>query len=103
MRSGPDRYWDLYNFRLPGLRVVVDENCNRCGICVTACYGAERVITIGLNRAEIHDRCVGCGRCIPACPEKAIAFEFDPDVDLEAALKEKIAAKSQIGPNARTN
>jgi ferredoxin len=101
MRSGPDRYWDLYNFRMPGLRVVVGEKCNRCGDCVSACYGAERVITIGPNRAEIHDRCVGCGRCIPACPEGAIAFEFDQNVNLVDVLREKIAVKSQIGPKAQ--
>jgi hypothetical protein len=26
LREGPDRYWDLYNQRMPGLEVVISEN-----------------------------------------------------------------------------
>ena len=98
LRSGPDRYWDFYNHRMPGLRVVVGPECTRCGECISACYGRERVITMGVERAEIHPRCIGCGRCIPACREGAISLEFDPQIDLMDALLEKVAARVQIGP-----
>jgi len=98
LRSGPDRYWDFYNHRLPGFQVVVGPECTRCGECIPACYGGERVVRIGPERAEIHGRCIGCGRCIPTCREGAIALEFDPQINLMDALLEKVAARVQIGP-----
>jgi UDP-glucose 4-epimerase len=100
LRTGPDRYWDLYNFRLPGLQVVVSDLCNRCGECIPACYGGEKVISLGSSRAVIHERCIGCGRCIPACPQGAISLSFDPQVDLVDALLEKVTARVQIGPGS---
>jgi UDP-glucose 4-epimerase len=54
LRDGPDRYWDLYNHRMPGVNVVVSADCVLCGECVRACYGGERVIHMGSERAEIH-------------------------------------------------
>lgn len=99
LRDGPDRYWDEYNHRLPGVQVVVSQACTRCGACISACYGGERVITLGPDKAEIHARCIGCGRCVEACPEGAIALEFDPHTDVLAALLERIESRVDItGP-----
>ncbi len=100
LRDGPDRYWDLYNHRMPGVDVVVSEDCVLCGECVKVCYGGERVIRMGSTRAEIHERCIGCGRCIPACPQKAISLQIDPSLDVFASLMERVAARAQIGPPA---
>jgi len=96
LRDGPDRYWDEYNHRLPGVRVTVSPACTLCGACVSACYGGERVITLGPQKAEIHDRCIGCGRCVEACPQGAISLEFDPHTDVLAALLERIESRVEI-------
>jgi UDP-glucose 4-epimerase len=97
LKEGPDRYWDEYNHRLPGVEVVVDENCTLCGSCVEVCYGGERVIQMGAERAEIGARCIGCGVCIPACTEEAIGMRFDPQLDVVEALLAKVSERVQIG------
>ena len=96
LREGPNRYWDLYNQRMPGLEVVVSEDCTGCGDCVEACYGGERVITIDGYQAVIHERCIGCGKCVAACPEGAISVVFDPEVDILRALRERICERVKI-------
>ncbi|MBN1147160.1 MAG: 4Fe-4S binding protein [Anaerolineales bacterium] len=96
LRKGPDRYWDTYNKRLPGLRMVVSDACTGCGECVDACYGGERVIRMGREKAEIHDRCLGCGRCISACPRGAISIEIEPGSDVLQALVERISERVRI-------
>ncbi len=96
LRDGPNRYWDLYTHRLPGLTVVVGDACNRCGACQAACYGGERVITLGAQKAIIHDRCMGCGRCVATCPQQALSLEFDPRADSVAALLRQIRRRVEI-------
>ena len=98
LRRGPDRYWDLYNHRLPGLFVKINQDeCTLCGQCITACYGGERVIELGSEGVEINERCIGCGRCVSACPVGAISLEFDPQADWMESLLNRIAARVQIG------
>jgi UDP-glucose 4-epimerase len=96
LREGPDRYWDLYNQRMPGLEVVISENCTGYGECVEACYGGERVITINEQQALIHERCIGCGKCVTACPEGVISMVFVPEVHFMRALREKISERVWI-------
>jgi len=96
LREGPDRYWDLYNQCMPGLEVVVSEDCIGCGECVEACYGGERVITIEDSGAVINKRCIGCGRCAAVCPEEAISLVFDPEVDFMRAFRERISERVKI-------
>ena len=96
LREGPARYWDSYNHRLPGVTICVNDTCTRCGLCVEACYGGERVIIIGVERAEINDRCLGCGRCVPVCPVGAIELEFDPKIDVFGSLLERISTRTTI-------
>jgi UDP-glucose 4-epimerase len=100
LRQGPERYWDLYNHRLPGLEIVVGAGCTLCGDCIAACYGGERIIRMGAQRAEISARCVGCGRCVSACPEGAISIELKPDSEWQAALLRKIADRVQFSTDS---
>lgn len=97
LQEGPNRYWDEYNHRLPGVEVVVGEDCTLCGSCVEVCYGGERVIRIGAERAEIGEHCLGCGVCLPACPEGAIVMHFDPKTDIIEALLVKVSERVHIG------
>jgi len=96
LRDGPERYWDLYNQRMPGLTLVVSDACTLCGVCVQACYGGERVIRMGEQRAEIGVRCLGCGKCLAACPEGAISIDVDPQVDIIQQLLDRISERVQI-------
>jgi UDP-glucose 4-epimerase len=96
LRHGPKRYWELYNQRMLGLTVAVSDACTLCGACVQACYGGERVIRMGEQRAEIGARCLGCGKCLAACPEEAISIEIDPQTDLVQSLLDRISECVQI-------
>lgn len=96
LRSGPDRYWDLFNHRMPGIRMVVGDTCTHCGACVQACYGGEKVISLAGAKAEIGERCIGCGKCVAACPSEAISVEFDPQVDWMQSLLERISTHTRI-------
>jgi len=97
LREGPNRYWDIYNHRMPEVEVIIGSECTGCGECVSACYGGDRVITINTDRAEIHERCIGCGLCIPACPEGAISLSIDPSLDIMKELVAKISGHTNIG------
>jgi UDP-glucose 4-epimerase len=96
LKQGPQRYWDFYNHRLPGLSVVVNDRCTLCEACVIACYGGETVIKMGPLKAEIDERCIGCGRCIPVCPEGALSISIDPNTDLMESLLERISDRVRI-------
>lgn len=97
LRQGPDRYWDLYNHRMPGVSVAVDASrCTGCGECVAACYGGSRVITLADGKAVIGGRCIACGRCVPACPAGAISLHLDAHIDLLDALMERISSRTNI-------
>jgi ferredoxin len=87
----PDRYWDLYNHRMPGMQISVSPDCTLCGDCIVACYGGARVITLVETRAEINIR------CIPACPQGAIKLEIDSqEGDMIEALLDRIATRVDI-------
>jgi UDP-glucose 4-epimerase len=64
---------------LQGLSVMVDGECNGCGLCESSCF--LRVIHVEEGRAVIGEGCVGCGRCATACRRKAITIALDnPDM-----------------------
>jgi ferredoxin len=96
LKQGPQRYWDFYNHRLPGLSIVVGDHCTLCEACVSTCYGGETVIKMGPYKAEIDERCIVCGRCIPACPEGTLSLHIDPNTDLMESLLERISDRVSI-------
>ena len=61
--------------RLPGLNVLVSDDCIGCGACVKACV--YNGVKLEGDRAVITDECRGCGRCVEACPQKALSISID--------------------------
>lgn len=57
--------------RMPGVHVVVSEECNGCGACT---WGSCFINAISLvdGKAVISDECRGCGNCAEVCPQNAI-------------------------------
>jgi ferredoxin len=56
--------------RMPGLEVIVTENCNGCGTCKENCF--VHAIHVQDGHAIIGVDCKGCGRCADLCPNNAI-------------------------------
>ena len=55
--------------RFLGKMFVADEDCNRCGKCVSSCpVGAVRLV----NKPHWNYQCQACQRCINLCPQIAI-------------------------------
>jgi len=50
--------------------IVVDEDCNRCGICVENCPASNLALVD--NKITHNNNCTVCYRCVNVCPEKAI-------------------------------
>jgi len=96
LRLGPKAFWERVK-PPPGVTAVVDERCNLCGECVQKGLCVVKAISLGGTRAEIDmDTCVACGRCAEVCPQGAISFEIDPQVDVVGMLLSSIAERTDI-------
>jgi ferredoxin len=61
--------------KMPGVSIMVDDDCVGCGICTDVCF--VNAITIVDGCAVISDECRGCGRCVTVCPQNAIEISID--------------------------
>ncbi len=61
---------------MPGVEVVVNEDCTGCSLCADDICFADAIHIIN-NRAEISLECRGCGRCVEVCPENAIDLTIE--------------------------
>jgi UDP-glucose 4-epimerase len=93
LRLGPPAFWETV-IRLPGLKVVVSEDCTGCGTCVQVC--PARAVRLVAGRAAITEACKGCGRCVAACPGGAIAMHLAKEVDVVAQLLARVEARTEI-------
>lgn len=93
MVGGPDAYRDRI-MRLPGLVMSTVGDCGLCEKCARACFlGA---ISVGRDGPLFAGFCKGCGRCAAACPRRNIRIRFDPSVDTERLLLDRIGARTRI-------
>lgn len=73
--------------RAGAMRVALsDEQCHRCGACLTACPQGRFTLQDAVGRRSARlvadpEACIACGACLDACPEGALAFRFDPSPD----------------------
>ena len=75
--------------RLHALRIIPQEKCVLCGLCVRACEalgtGAIATVNRGINKKvstpfdEPSKDCVGCGSCARVCPTGCIALLEEDD------------------------
>jgi len=54
---------------------INEEECNGCGLCVSACHEGAIGLVDGKAKLLRDDYCDGLGNCLPVCPTGAITFE----------------------------
>ena len=60
------------NWHLIGERFSVNDNCVKCGKCISVC--PVNNISMVDNEIEFANRCVACLGCYHRCPNKAIVY-----------------------------
>ena len=65
--------------KMPGVEVLINENCIGCGQCAQEEVCFVNAIHIEDGRAVISDACRGCGHCVEVCPNNAIEIIVDAD------------------------
>jgi UDP-glucose 4-epimerase len=87
LRTGPASLSQVVQ-RLRGLRILVEEDCCGCGVCIEKCpVGA---ISLNQDGAVISDECKGCGICIQACPDEAIKMEMGGEETFLASFNDRM-------------
>ncbi len=61
--------------RLPGVSVVVNDNCLGCGDCTQGICFVDAIQLVD-DRAQISENCRGCGQCVEVCPIDAIELSI---------------------------
>lgn len=83
--------------RPEGISLVVSDACALCGTCAEPELCSVRAIHLGPEKSIIDlDLCVGCGQCVRVCPEHAISFVFDPEVDIVRNLISEVGSYTDI-------
>jgi ferredoxin len=62
--------------RLPGVNVVVTDDCLGCGDCTLGICFVEAIQVVD-DKAFISSDCRGCGRCVEICPNEAIDLSIE--------------------------
>ncbi len=71
--------------RMPGVEVVVTDQCVGCGSCTqNVCF--VNAISLDGEQATISDNCRGCGRCVEVCPNNAIEVRINEDSPVKTAI-----------------
>jgi ferredoxin len=71
--------------RMPGVEVLVGENCTGCELCMNGvCFTKSIIMENG--QARITLECRGCGRCVEICPENAITLTINGNEDIQEVI-----------------
>ncbi len=80
--------------RLPGVNMVVTDDCIGCGECLEACI--YEGIRLEKDRAVIsEENCLSCGRCANTCPQNAIQVSIDNDQYVAETI-ERLSSKVDV-------
>jgi len=83
--------------RPPGVTPTVSDACTLCGACTAEGVCRVHAVSLGSTRAEISlEECIACGRCANVCPQNAISFQIDSEVDVVGQLLAQIEARTDI-------
>jgi len=61
--------------KLSPFRIRIDDSCDRCGSCHTACR-YDALNETDLDRRTVAWSCTLCGECLRTCPQRSIRFAF---------------------------
>lgn len=79
-----------------GQGYIIDEKCNKCGICAKVCPVKNITVT---DKVEFSDHCIGCQACVHQCSQNAIHVKKEKSAkrwrNPEVSLKEIIQANNQ--------
>ncbi len=80
--------------RLPGVNMVVTDDCIGCETCLDACvYNAMH---LDGDQARINDEyCLSCGRCANVCPQNAIQVSIDNEAYVKETI-ERLSSKVDV-------
>lgn|GEM_PF-5054095 len=53
-------------------KYIVDDKCNKCGVCITVCPAKNIIIDGAVNFA---DKCEACFACLHLCPQNALRIK----------------------------
>lgn len=62
--------------RMPGVDVIVTEDCLGCGECTEGICFVDAIRLLD-GQALISADCRGCGRCVEICPNEAIDLTIE--------------------------
>ncbi len=59
------------------VKIVINENCTKCGICTEICSGEYLLLKNGEITSNPNSKfgCIQCGYCMMKCPQNAITIE----------------------------
>ncbi|WP_300455904.1 4Fe-4S binding protein [Desulfobacula sp.] len=73
--------------------IEITDDCDNCGICVTAC--PENAIDETRTYSTLEDLCIYCCACIKACPQQARILKDGPIKDKAKWLFETCARRKE--------
>jgi len=79
-------------------KYIVNDNCNKCGICAKVCPSGNITVT---DRVCFADKCEVCLACLHLCPQNAMRHKSQKSdkrwINPEVSLNEIIASRKGIG------
>ena len=79
---------------------IVEDSCNKCGVCVKACPVKNIMIDALNDKLSFSDHCLGCLGCIHICPQNALHLKNEKSNKRwrhpEVTLQEIIEANNKV-------